>query len=289
MNLQEIFNGYLGSDIPHTGNIISHTNSERPKRKRVSKVVEETELNESESDDRVAHKRARRKQQNRLAAQTSREKKKRYLQELEERVRLLQEQNAKLAESVTVLQAENQRLLTSGTPEPTTIDQQPISSPHNTDVVQSQDQKSVILESAVPLPQQPEMTDSTLDQQRLPIHLIGNLFLTMMMISSVTYTSALNLTFSNLVPLVTGVSSGRILSQLKQNRNQRRQSTFLKRDQQQTFPMTSCFVPQLGSKTLLQRKTLDFSYNPPLQIVPVYHEINQTSGVLDVNSLYVLR
>lgn len=60
--------------------------------------------------DAVEERKKRRKRQNRLAAQTSREKKKKYISGLEERLELLEKRNQELHECFARLSSENKRL-----------------------------------------------------------------------------------------------------------------------------------------------------------------------------------
>lgn len=68
---------------------------------------------EEDMDDALKSKKARRRKQNRVAAQTSREKKKRYLSGLEQKVSDLQSLNKDLMAKLEAAQKENQRLKAS--------------------------------------------------------------------------------------------------------------------------------------------------------------------------------
>jgi len=70
----------------------------------------------TDSEDANSSKKARRRKQNRVAAQTSREKKKRYLTGLELQVQQLTEQNKNLQSRLQSLEHENRRLLDDSKP-----------------------------------------------------------------------------------------------------------------------------------------------------------------------------
>jgi len=67
----------------------------------------------------VTSKKARRRKQNRVAAKTSREKKQKYLTNLEQRVHTLNQQNENLLAKLREVQNENKRLLANTQPEQT--------------------------------------------------------------------------------------------------------------------------------------------------------------------------
>lgn len=104
-----LFSDFLGRNAPEMGSL-----HEQVCKKRKTSGNESTDSEGADGAD--VSKKARRRKQNRVAAQTSREKKKKYLTNLENQVNCLNQQNMDLQAQLLALQEENRRLKEGSSP-----------------------------------------------------------------------------------------------------------------------------------------------------------------------------